>query len=143
MVDLMPKRHRHQRGSLYVELLIAITILAVFGVVILSYVTQHNKMQRMTRIRDTANYTASFAARLYKNDFCGAGVVVPGEGTVTISETGIKLFVLPDLPTAGQNTQSFRFRATSAFTPTGGAALNFELLDEKGQTITGKSVPVN
>lgn len=133
---------RNQNGTLYVELLIAIALLAVFGAVVMSYITQHQRLQQLARVRDTANYTANAAARLYKANFCPSGTVVPGNGTVVVSEQGIKLFVLPDTPAAGTPGQTFLFRATSSRTPTGGNALSFELVDQFGKSITVKIIPI-
>lgn len=139
----MGKKFRNgQRGALLLEVLLATVILAIGGAIIIAFVMQHSKILRNTRTKDTANYTASFAARQYRFNYCSTGVVA-GEGTVTVSDAGIGIYKLPTPAPTTSADQTYRFVATPAYTPTGDAALSFVLIDGDGKTISGKIIPAN
>lgn len=132
-----------QHGAIYIEVLLAILILASLGIVISSFVFQHSKILRETKDKDVANYTASFAARQYRiSNYCSTGVLA-GQGTVIVSKSGISLYKLPVLPPENSTGQNYRFVASASSTPTGETALNFQLTDRNGKSLSAKTIPVS
>jgi Tfp pilus assembly protein PilV len=131
-----------QRGALLLEVLVASLLLSVGGAIVIGYFAQHAKMLRNTKVKDTANYTASFAARQYKINYCSTGVVA-ANGVVIVSDQGIGIYPAPAQPTETNIHQTYRFTASSAYTPTGDDALNFTLLDSNGKSITSKIIAIN
>lgn len=132
-------KRKNERGALLLEVLIAVVILEVFAIFILSSVSLNSKLQRSAKERDTANYTAAFAARMYKVAYCSTGVQV-GQGEVYVSDDGIAIF--KPAATTPQPGRRFRFRASGATTPTGQTALNFQILGDGDTVLSGKIVPV-
>ena len=133
-------KKRTERGALLLEVLIGIVILEIIAIFILSSITLATKLQRATKEKDAANYTAAFAARMYKVGFCQTGVQ-EGVGELYISDDGIAIF--KPTATTPQSGRRFRFRASKTTTPTGQDALNFQILDDRGKVLSGKVVSLS
>lgn len=133
-------KRKNERGALLLEVLIAVVIIEVFAIFILSSVSLNAKHQRTTKEKDTANYTAAFAARMYTFKYCSTGVE-EGQGEVYVSDEGISIF--KPAATKPPPGRRFRFRASRATTPTGQTALNFQILGDGNTVLSGKIVQVN